>query len=194
MLRYANIFNTPVETIVTNPYNGTLKIGKKIDGKIKWNVCNGNVTRFSEWYDSIEFKIMPVNQEVKPYVQRNLVVRKNNGEPAELVYVGGYDDEVVVSDVDEIGALVYCAYNIHGVIVRKGDKYNFFQFVWYGGQGFCGTYLDTWVDKLEIADNPNHIHRFEQNKHQLRALLDGQWYDVAFSKYDETLKMLPIVH
>lgn len=188
------VFNTPVETIVTNPYNGTLKIGQKIDGKIKWNVCKGDVIRFPEWYDNIEFKINPVNQEVGPYSQYNLVVRKNDGEPAELVYVGGYDDEVLVSDVDEIGDLVYCAYNIHGVIVRKGDKYNFFQFVWRGGKGLCGTYLDTWVDKLEIADNPNHIHRFEQNKHQLRALLNGQWYDVGFSIYNEDLNLLPIVH
>jgi uncharacterized protein (UPF0297 family) len=187
------VFNTPVETIVTNPYNGTLKIGQKIDGKIKWNVCKGDVIRFPEWYDNIEFKINPVNQDVGPYSQYNLVVRKNDGEPAELVYVSGYDDEVLISDVDEIGDLVYCAYNIHGVIVRKGDKYNFFQFVWRGGQGLCGTYLDTWVDKLEIANSRFFHHELQSCKHELHALLNGQWHTVGFSRNDEKLKMLPIV-
>lgn len=187
------VFNTSVETIQINPYNGTLIISQKIDGKIKWNVCKGNVTRFPEWYDNIEFKIMPVNQEVGAFYSYNLVARKNNGGPAELVYIGSYDDEVLVSDVDEIGDVVYCAYNIHGIIVRKGDKYNFFQFIWNGGKGLSGTYLDTWVDKLEIADTPNFISRLEGYKHQLRALLNGQWYDVGFSRYDETLKLLPIV-
>jgi hypothetical protein len=170
-----------------------LIIAQKIDGKIKWNVCKDFVTRFPKWYDNIEFKINPVNQEVSPYYQYNLVMRKNDGEPAELIYIGSYDDKVLVSDVDEIGDLVYCVYNVHGVIVRKGDKYNFFQFIWNREKGLCGTYLDTWVDKLEIADNPNHMFRFEQNKHQLCALLNGQWYNVGFSQYDETLKMLPIV-
>ena len=66
----------------------------------------------------------------------------------------------------------------------------FFQLFWMGGKGLCGTYLDTWVDKLEITDNP---FNFEQNKHLLHVLLNGQWYNVGFSKYDETLKMLPIV-
>ena len=168
-------------------------VGQKIDGKIKWNVCKDFTTRFSEWYDSIEFKIMPVNQEVESYYQYNLVVRKNDGEPAELVYVGGSYSEVFVSDVDEIGDLVYCAYNIHGVIVRKGDKYNFFQIMWSGRKGLCGTYLDTWVDKLEIANTPNYMLKIEGYMHQLQALLNGQLYNVGFSRHDEKLKMLPIV-
>lgn len=188
------VFNTPLETIVTNPYNGTLKICQKIDGKIKWNVCKDNVIRFPEWYDNIEFKINPVNQDVGPYSQYNLVVRKNDGEPAELVYVGGYDDDVLISDVDEIGDLVYCAYNIHGVIVRKGDKYNFFQFFWNGGKGLCGMYLDTWVDKLEITNSRFFHHDFQSCKYELHALLNGQLYNVGFSRFDEKLKMLPIVN
>lgn len=192
---YAELaFDKPMEMIVPNPYTNALLVCQKIDGKNKWNVYFYSAIRLSEWYDNIEFKINPANQDVEAYYRFNVFACKNEEGPAKLLYLTHDGAKELISDADEIGDLVYCAYNIHGVIVRKEDKYNFFQFVWYGGQGFCGTYLDTWVDKLEIADNPNHIHRFEQNKHQLRALLDGQWYDVAFSKYDETLKMLPIVH
>ena len=187
------VFNTPLETILKNPYNGTLIVGQKIDGKIKWNVCKGFVTCFDEWYDNIEFKIIPVNQDVKSsFYHYNLVARKNDGEPAELVYVGSYNDKVLISDVDEIGDLVYCACNIHGIIVRKGDKYNFFQLIWDGEKGLCGTYLDIWVDRLEIADAPKAISRLEGYKHWLYALLNGLWYDVGYSKYNEALMMSPI--
>lgn len=191
---YAELaFDKPMEMIVPNPYNNALLVCQKIDGKNKWNVYFYSTIRLSEWYDNIEFKINPANQDVEGYYRYNVFACKNEGEPAKLLYLTHDSVKELISDADEIGDLVYCAYNIHGVIVRKGGKYNFFQFVWRGGEGLCGTYLDIWVDKLEIANTSKYMFKIEEYVHQLQALLNGQWYKVGFSRSDEKLKMLPIV-